>query len=100
MKFYQLAFLLIFLSTSCKDDTETQAQLTAKKLTADIKSSGAIISEVLVSSIYDGSRIFYGTRYTINSDGFIIITDTSSATFNLGELKSYIISPSSLTLYY
>lgn len=102
MKAFFLPILIILLFTSCKDEMETQAELTARKLKADISLKGINISSVSVSSIYDSSIIFAGSSYVITSEGFIVITTNadSSATFNLGELKSYIISSNSLFLYY
>jgi hypothetical protein len=100
MKLLHLSFFLVFLFTSCDEESETQAELTAKKLKADI--SSRTIETISVLSIYDATPIFVGSRYEVTSDGFIIVTTNadSSATFNLGELKSYLISAGSLNLYY
>lgn len=102
MRNFYLVFLLIFLFTSCKDEMETQAEVTARKLQADISAHAASIESISVLRIYDDSAIFVGSSYVISSDGFIVITTNAdqSATFNLGELKSYRISSNSLTLYY
>jgi hypothetical protein len=63
MKVLRLSLFLIFLLTSCNDEMETDAQLTAKKLKADI--GGKIIDTILVTSIYDGAPIFQGTTYSV-----------------------------------
>lgn len=99
MRVFQLSLFLIFLFTSCNDEIETEAQLTAKKLKSDI--GGKNIQSILVTTMYDGTRIFLGTSYSITSDGFIAVsTTTDTATFNLGELKSYVVSTDLLVLYY
>ncbi len=99
MRVFHLSLFLIFLFTSCSDEMETEAQLTAKKLKSDI--GGKNIQSILVTNIYDGTRIFVGTTYSISSDGFIVVTSINdTATFNLGELKSYQVSFDSLVTYY
>jgi hypothetical protein len=99
MKVFRLSLFLIFLLTSCNDEMETDAQLTAKKLKADI--GWKTIDTISVTSIYDGAPIFQGTTYSITSDGFMVVrANTNSATFNLGEMKSYRILDNFLILYY
>jgi hypothetical protein len=99
MKVFYLSLFLIFLFTSCNDEMETEAQLTAKKLKADIGAKN--IQSISVSSVYDGTLIFVGSSYAISSDGFIVVkTDIDTVTFNLGELKSYQVLTNSLYLYY
>jgi hypothetical protein len=102
MRVFHLSLLLILLFTSCKDEMETQAELTAKKIKADINSGATNIQSISVLDIYDATPIFVGSSYVITSDGFIVITTNAdeSATFNLGELKSYVIASNSLILYY
>lgn len=101
MRPFYLVFLLMFLFPSCKDALETPGELMAKKLETDIKSSGENIQYISVYSIYNNSIIFSGTSSSITSDGFIIITNANeSATFNLGELKSYKITSNGLALFY
>ena len=100
MKALKMSLFLLFLVAACDDDTMTSAQLTAQKLKKDINSAN--ILSVSVVNIYDGSPIFIGSTYKITSDGFIVVTTdaAASATFNLGELKSYQITPNSFTLFY
>jgi len=99
MKTLKLSFFLFLLLAACgEDDTMTSAQLTAKRLKKDISERREIISNI---DVYNGNSIFSGSSYKITSDGFIVVsTGASSATFNLEQLKSYIIGTNSLTLYF
>lgn len=104
MRVIFLSFFLIFTFTACSDDVEfeTEAQLTAKRLKADIKTNATNIVSIFVLNYSDASLIFSGSSYEISSDGFIVITsdEAVSVTYNLGEIKSYVVAPSILALYY
>ena len=101
MKAILFSFLLIFLLISCNEDM-TQAQLTAKKMKADISATKENIYSISVFDFYDNTLKFSGTSYVFRSDGFIVITTNAgqSHTFNLGEIKSYSIPSHELDLYY
>lgn len=88
MKVLYFLFFAIFFISSCEEEMQTQAELTAIKLRADISAAGTDIESISVLNMYDDAAIFVGSAYTISSDGFIVITTNAdqSATFNLGEL--------------
>jgi hypothetical protein len=104
MRVIYLSFLLIFTITACTEKIEikTEAQLTAEKLKADISSHEEDIKRIHVINFYDITSFFEGSSYVITSGGLIVITTTGpvSATFNLGELKSYALYNDLLILYY
>lgn len=104
MRVIFLSFFLIFTFTACSDDVEfeTEAQLTAKRLKADINTNATNIVSIYVLNFSDASLIFSGSSYEITSDGFIVITSDAdvTTTYNLGEIKNYIVTPSILALYY
>jgi len=106
MRVIYLSFFLIFALTACSDDVtfETEAQLTAKRLQADINAEAANIQVIYVIDLSNETNalIFTGSSYVITTDGFIVLTSDAEVTqtFNLGELKSYIVSGSILALYY
>lgn len=103
MKGFHLLILLLFLlSAACEDATETQAELTSKKIQADIRSKGANIQNIFVAEFYGSGASLVGTKYLFTSDGFIVVDNSAgqSVTYNLGEVKGYLISDDSLTLYF
>jgi hypothetical protein len=107
MKIIPVVILVTFIFGSCSKESvsPTDAQLTATKIQNDITQKAGKLTYIGVFSATNGALMYEGTAYSITSDGFIYIsnntsTSTSSATFNLGQLKFYQIFPGSLDLYF
>ena len=96
--FFAIAMLCIS-SCSKENISPTQGQLAASKLKKELGNFPGITSVVI---IYNNSGVGWDS-FSISDDGFITVSTaspTSTATYNLEQLKYYQVSSSFFNLYF